>query len=163
MNKFLHKLAIKTNSKRGRLFDVSIQVLIILTFFPIIALGQNKQDQDYHPKSDFHFTENKGQLNQKVYFHTKLHLGDIYFEKNTFTFDLYSAKDLDKAHKLRHARKNKNQLVETPIILRKGVYKMCFIGANTTPNIFAEAQKEGLKNYFIGNDRAKLEVLLSFE
>ena len=109
----------------------------------------------YGVKSDFHFTENKGQLNQKVYFHTKLHLGDIYFEKNTFTFDLYSAKDLDKAHKLRHARKNKNQLVETPIILRKGVYKMCFIGANTTSNIFAEAQKEGLKNYFIGNDQSK--------
>ncbi|HIA36807.1 MAG TPA: PKD domain-containing protein [Flavobacteriales bacterium] len=106
-------------------------------------------------KSDFHFTENKGQLDQKVQFHTKLHIGDIYFEKTAFTFDLYSAEDLDKAHEFRHSGRDRKRGTEAPIILRKGVYQMQFIGANANPHLFPEEQKEGLKNYFIGKDQSK--------
>ena len=106
-------------------------------------------------KSDFHFTENKGQLDQKVQFHTKLHLGDIYFEKTAFTFDLCAAEDLDKAHEFRHSGRDRKPGIEAPIILRKGVYQMQFVGANANPHLYPEEQKEGLKNYFIGKDQSK--------
>ena len=56
----------------------------------------------YGVKSDFHFTENKGQLISSVKYHCKLHIGDIFFKDNQFSFDLFSADELDKVHDLRH-------------------------------------------------------------
>ena len=58
-----------------------------------------------HDEADYHFTENIGQLDQKVKFHCKLHIGDVYFERNQFTFDLFSVDDLDRLYKIRHKKK----------------------------------------------------------
>ena len=63
-------------------------LIIPLLIISILTLAHGNQESDYH------FTENKGQLNQKVKYHCKFHLGDIYFQDNQFTFDLFSAEEL---------------------------------------------------------------------
>ena len=78
--------------------------------------------------SDFHFTENKGQLISSVKYHCKLHIGDIFFKDSQFSFDLFSADDLDKAHDLRH---NDLEDSSSSFIFNKHIYNMHFLGANT--------------------------------
>lgn len=75
-------------------------------------------------QSDYHFTENKGQFDHVVKYHTKLHVGDIYFGSNSFTFDLYSPEDLDFAYNVRHDKKMRAKYGEKDITLRKSVYRM---------------------------------------
>ena len=106
-------------------------------------------------ESDFNFIENKGQLNQVVKYHTKLHVGDIFFENNAFTFDLFSEKDLDRLHDIRHDKKMREEYGKTPVILRKSAYRMNFINSNTNAIVSADIKKEGVSNYLLGNDPSK--------
>ena len=82
-------------------------ILVLNIFFLLfpqeIYAHENHIDEfsDYNV-SDFHFTENKGQLDSGIKYHCKLHIGDIFFKDNQFSFDLFSAAELDKIHDLRH-------------------------------------------------------------
>jgi gliding motility-associated-like protein len=99
------------------------------------------------------FTENKGQLDSKVQYHCKLHLGDMYLEKNAFTFDLFSPRELDYYYDYAH---NRNSVAPTLNgILNKHAYKMIFENANVHVQISASNKMEGYKNYYIGNDPSK--------
>jgi gliding motility-associated-like protein len=106
-------------------------------------------------ESDYHFTENKGQLDSKVKYHAKIHVGDIFFEKNAFTFDLFNAEDLDLAYKVRHDKESRKQNANNPIVLRKSAYRMSFLNSN--PNVFLSTSENigYVKNYFKGNDPSK--------
>jgi gliding motility-associated-like protein len=99
------------------------------------------------------FTENKGQLDSKVQFHCKLHIGDLYLEKNAFTFDMFSARELDFYYDFAHNRKNEPPTTDG--ILNKHAYKMTFAGANPNVLVSSSNKMEGYKNYFIGNDPSK--------
>ncbi|HRN42548.1 MAG TPA: hypothetical protein PK649_10820, partial [Vicingus sp.] len=115
----------------------------------VIAFAHNYKESDYH------FTENKGQLDNKVKYHAKIHVGDIFFEKNAFTFDLFNAEDLDLAYKVRHDKKSRELNANKPITLRKSAYRMNFLNSN--PNVFLSTTENigYVKNYFIGNDPSK--------
>lgn len=103
-------------------------------------------------ESDFHFTENKGQFNSYTKYLCKLHIGNISFNDNSFTFDMYSSKELDAFHEYRHNKiKNERGFGK----LHKHMYNMVFVGANTKNTIVAEDQKTDYKNYFLGNDPSK--------
>ena len=105
------------------------------------------------PVQTLSFTENKGQLHKKVKYHCKLHVGDLYLESNAFTFDMYSAEELDYYYNLSHKRKETE--VKDNDILNKHSYQMYFNNSNPNPKITKEGKVEGYKNYFIGNDESK--------
>lgn len=126
-----------------------------LSILVVIFLSTSFNVFSHETKSDFHFTENKGQFDDRVQYHTKLHIGDIFFEKNIFTFDLYSPEDLEFAHEYRHLKNSEQNRGDLPITLRKDVYQMHFVGANSLPTLLPENKKQGLKNYFRGNDKSK--------
>jgi gliding motility-associated-like protein len=99
------------------------------------------------------FTENKGQLDPRVQFHCKLHIGDLYLEKNGFTFDMFSAKELDYYYNLSHDRKGTPS--RNSDILNKHAYKMSFQNANPNSVLTTKNKMDGYKNYYIGNDPSK--------
>lgn len=103
----------------------------------------------------FHFSENKGQFDNPVKYHAKLHIGDIYLESNRFVFDLYSAEELDAYYEMKHdpeARKE-NKAFDQPF--SKHAYFMSFRGANEQPMLHPQDEVEGYKNYFKGSDQSK--------
>jgi hypothetical protein len=127
-----------------------------LGFISAILLSSAQLSIAHNEKeSDYHFTENKGQLDNKVKFHSKIHVGDIFFEKNAFTFDLFNAEDLDLAYKVRHDKKARELNANNPIVLRKSAYRMNFLNSN--PNVFLSSDENigYVKNYFKGNDPSK--------
>ena len=73
------------------------QFILVISFFIFSIVSYAHGDVE----ADYHFTENKGQLIQKVKYHCKLSIGDIYFEKNKFMFDIYSGEDIEKAYMYR--------------------------------------------------------------
>ncbi|PCI94104.1 MAG: hypothetical protein COB15_15025, partial [Flavobacteriales bacterium] len=103
----------------------------------------------------FHFTKNAGQLNSKALYHCKLHLGDIYFEKSQFTFNLSSAEDIDRLYEIRHNRDLRKLYGDKPFKVRKHAYSMKFLGADLNSSIVAEGKESFVKNYIKGNDPKK--------
>ena len=119
-------------------------------------------------KKGFHFTENKGQFDQNIVFHSKLHVGSMFLEKDRFTFDLYSAEQMNSLFKRKHNSKEEKNGI--PVIskrqpelnpseiekkFKKHSYSMIFNGANANPTILPDLMLSGTKNYFIGNDQSK--------
>ena len=99
--------------------------------------------------SDFHFTENKGQFKSSVKYHCKLHIGDIFFKNSQFSFNLFSAEELNKAHDLRH---NNLEDSSNSFVFNKHIYNMNFLGANEHNLILPTEELLFKKNYFRGND-----------
>ena len=119
-------------------------------------------------KKGFHFTENKGQHGDNVAFHSKLHVGNMFLEKDRFTFDLFSAQEMNSLFETKHtSREEKNGIpqiqkrqpeIDPSIIekkFKKHSYSMIFNGSNSNPSIIPNLMLSGAKNYFIGNDKSK--------
>jgi len=123
--------------------------LFVISSFIVFAHGKE------NTAADFHFTENKGQLDNIVKYHTNLHVGDIYFQSNAFTFDLYSAEDLDNLYKARHTKKGRELTKNKGFVLRKSMYRMNFVNSNSSVLVSADEEMEGVKNYLRGNDPSK--------
>ena len=119
-------------------------------------------------KKGFHFTENKGHLKDKVLFQCNLPVGNLFLEKDRFTFDVFSASQMnamiEKKQKnpfsekdgipLISERTTKEQIDNRPIY-SKHAYSMVFNGCNNNPQISTSQQLLGIKNYFIGKDKSK--------
>ena len=121
-------------------------ILVIPLLLSLLSLARGDQESDYH------FTENKGQLNQKVKYHCKLHIGDVYFEKNQFTFDMYAAEDFDRLDQIRHQPNLRNDFGKNPFKIRKHAYRMKFLGSNLNSEIVSEKKLPYYKNYIKGNN-----------
>ena len=121
----------------------------LLLVFSIVSFSHGGGEADYH------FTENVGQLDQKVKYHCKLHIGDIYFEKNQFIFDLSSAEDINKAYDIRHNRELRKLYGKRAVKIRKHSYAMEFIGANLNSSIVSYNKEHFYKNYIRGNNPDK--------
>ncbi len=104
----------------------SFPIALLLVLFSFASIAQNE--------ASFDFNENKGQLNKAVKYHCKLHVGDIYFKDNQFTFDLFSAEELDEFYNHKHHEEKE----EHSTVLNKHVYNMRFLGANTNNAISRE-------------------------
>ena len=125
-----------------------LQFFLILLLFSSIALKAQEQ------KASFDFNENKGQLDETVKYHCKLHIGDIFFKDNQFSFDMYSAEELDEHYSHKHHADEKEH-DETAPVLHKHVYNMKFLGANSNNEIIASEKNEYYNNYYLGNDSSK--------
>jgi gliding motility-associated-like protein len=121
-------------------------LIILFSILSAVAFSHSGEEANYH------FTANAGQLDQKVKFHCKLHVGDIYFEKNQFTFDLSSGEDLNRAYNIRHDRKLRKLYGKTPVKIRKHSYSMEFLGANLGSSIVPSGKESFYKNYIRGKN-----------
>ena len=119
-------------------------------------------------KKGYHFTENKGQFESNIVFHSKLHVGSMFLEKDRFTFDLFSSEEMNELFEKKHnSWEEKNGIgfinerqpeIEPEEIekkYKKHSYSMIFNGANSNPTVIPDLMLSGMKNYFIGNDKTK--------
>jgi gliding motility-associated-like protein len=122
--------------------------------FLILILLVSSKGTFSQGEASFDFNENKGQLDESIKYHCKLHIGDIFFKDNQFTFDLFSAEELDEIYSHKHHNDEKEH-VESPKILSKHIYNMNFKGANSNNEIIASKKNKHYKNYYLGNDKSK--------
>ena len=119
---------------------------ILAISFVLFSIAVNAQE------ASFDFNENKGQLDKRVKYHCKLHIGDIFFKDNQFTFDLFSAEELSEFYG--HQHHDEKEEKHSPV-LNKHVYNMRFLGANSNNEIIPSQKNKHYKNYFLGNDKSK--------
>lgn len=91
------------------------------------------------------FIKNDGQFNNNVSFKLKHKSGNIFFEKDKITYQLFRR---DKIFKIKHKK------TDNPIV--KGhVYSTNFIGSNLNTIIEGNGKLSNYHNYFLGNDSTK--------
>lgn len=119
------------------------RILTIVAF--IIALGSYAQTNQ-----GLIFKENKNQWPAYVQFCAEFATGQVYMEKNGFTWQLFDGADIHNAHDAQLNRDPKEIAPKDPII-HGHVYKMEFEGGNlTSPKKLA--QQTEYYNYFLDND-----------
>ena len=117
-------------------------------------------------KEGYHFTANEGQYDSHVHFYSRLKIGNMFLEKDRFTFDLYSGSELDSLHNIKNAKNAFENKEGIPYIntrthadqsspLKKHTYSMIFEGHNPNVSVSSAKKLDGYKNYFIGNDESK--------
>lgn len=95
------------------------------------------------------FIENKGQLNNKVLFATEINGGELYLEKNSFTYNFYNTEDWENFNECIHSKDCQGYNV------RAHAYKMNLINANQNPVMVGLDKQATYHNYFIGKDRSR--------
>jgi len=102
------------------------------------------------------FEENKGQYPDNVRYKLEFSSGQIYFENNCFTYNVYNKGDLagSQAHH-GYARKIKT--------INAHCYKMKFINCNIMPSIYANYQSIDYKNFFIGERKNWASYVYSYK
>lgn len=95
------------------------------------------------PSGQLRFIENKKQWDEKILYNAKLWAGDLFLEKNTFTYYFFNPEDLKKVH---HAPDTGS------IVIHAHAFKEIFVNAN--PGVQTSAVSPSLYhfNYFLGND-----------
>ena len=97
------------------------------------------------------YIENKGQWNEKILFKASIGNGDLFVEKNAFTFNLYNAEELSKNHI------SPTGMNSAP---RCHAYKVEFINS-LQPVVTSEQKFNEYYNYFVGNNQNKWKPNLS--
>lgn len=95
------------------------------------------------------FIENKGQWDPHVLFRTAIGTGNIFLERDGFTYDFLSGQDMMKAHD-RPSGKS-----ESTHLLRGHAWNMRFIGVHMGASIELTGKQAYYSNFFLGNDAAK--------
>ena len=95
------------------------------------------------PSGQLRFIENKNQWDEKILYNAKLWAGDLFLEKNTFTYYFFNPDDLKKVH---------HQMDKGNFTIHAHAFKEVFLNAN--PDVRTSALSPSLYhfNYFIGND-----------
>lgn len=118
-------------------------------------------------QNGYHFTVNNGQLDSRVLYHARLKQGNLFLEKDRFTFDLYDVEELNDLH-----AKEANAVIGTEAsstnpsisqrvkattgpLVNKHSYSMIFQNSNPNVAVTSEDKISGVKNFFIGDDQSK--------
>jgi gliding motility-associated-like protein len=96
------------------------------------------------------FTENKNQWDQKILFRAQLDGGQLFLEKNAFTYNFYDKETLRKNH-IRTA-KDLNKKTDP---IRFHAFRMTFEGGNATVETETKNMTPDYCNFFIDNDKSK--------
>lgn len=109
-----------------------------LLLFPFVARAQSIE-----------FIENRGQWDGPFQYKAITGRGDVFLEKNTFTYLLGDPSNVEKMDAAQHG-----QLTQ-PQTLKYHVYKVHFEGANENPEITGSKSQTNYYNYFLGNDSTR--------
>jgi len=126
--------------------------LAVLTLF-FCALCANGHGGDI----TFKFKENKGQFDSRILYYNKLHIGDMFLEKDRFTFNLYEPAQIDEFYRRRHGEFSQEYKNGVDILEKWNMhaYSMVFVGANLNVVVSPEERLEGYTNYILGNEKSK--------
>jgi len=112
-------------------------LLLFLLFFTALVLAQSPQ-----------FIPNQGQWTAKALYKLAIPSGELYLEKDRFTFVLYDGAALDE---IQHS--------ESPLkeaeMLNAHAYQVVFLGANPQANVQASGLQPNYYNYFQGGNPTK--------
>lgn len=117
-------------------------LLTLVVFSTALSFGQ---------VGSLDYVENLGQLPEHVNFKANLYNGNVFVEDHCFTYVFHSQEDLGHHHD--HAIGEENH--KDPEFVRSHAFKTHFLGSNDNPTTSEMIQREGLYNYFIGNDATK--------
>jgi hypothetical protein len=95
------------------------------------------------PSGQIRFIENKNQWDPKILYNAKIWAGELFLEKNAFTYYVFNTDDLEKVHF--HPDTN-------AFIIHAHAFKAQFLDANPNPVVRAESPSTTFYNYFTGND-----------
>lgn len=123
---------------------IKFAVLWTLVFLTVPVSATNYPPSQI-PSGQLRFIENKNQWDSKIVYNAKIPGGDLFLEKNTFTYCVFNGDDLKKIHPLH----------ELPATLHGHAWKENFLGANPAPAITAVSPSLYYYNYFLGNDEGK--------
>ena len=95
--------------------------------------------------SQIKFVENKGQWPKQVEFRADFQFAQIYFENNTFTYNIVNSADIpvSAAH---HKTSRKSDIIHCHS------YKMKFLNSNLDADIVKNGQSTYYENYFLGGE-----------
>ncbi len=119
---------------------------ILATFFCIILCSLFGQDGGIwlHP--------NRGQWQKPILYKVELNCGEMYLEKNGFT---YSLNDFKEQMSHNHAEGKKDELENAPKIIHSHIIKSTFKGSSWQGELTESDSSQFYRNYFQGNDPAK--------
>jgi gliding motility-associated-like protein len=106
-------------------------LVILLLSLSALSAGESK----------LRFIENKGQWNKQIQYNVRLNFGNIYFEKDKFTFLLI---DQGHHHETDHKNHNDKHLGHH--------FNITFEGANKNVNFTYSGKSTHYFNYFLGNN-----------
>ena len=116
----------------------------VLSIFLIIFSGFNLLAQDVwmHP--------NAGQWDDRIEYKVDLQMGDMYIEKDGFTYNLSDAKSKHgHDHQLEAHDQQEDEKIQSHVVKSK------FIGSSWRGNAFETNPSSFYKNYFQGSDKSK--------
>jgi hypothetical protein len=97
-----------------------IGLAILVFFISPFSLSAADYPASQIPSGQIRFIENKNQWDDKILYDAKIPGGDLFLEKNTFTYFVFSKDDLKKIHPMK----------EFPMVLHGHAWKENFSGAN---------------------------------
>ena len=126
-------------------------LLLVVVCFYVAGIAAHNE------RTTFKFRENKGQLNNSVLFHNKLHIGDMFLERDRFTFNLFEPAQLEEFYRRRHGNFSQEYLDGNDILNEWNMhaYSMVFLGANKNATVTTGDLLDESENYFLGNDKSK--------
>lgn len=117
--------------------------LIFFVVYLLATLSVSGQDEMVwlHP--------NRGQWNDNIQYKTMLAGGEMYLEKQGFTYHFHNASEVyHRGHDNEHHKEEK-------VALRGHVVRSYFTGANTNARVAETGKSSDYRNYFLGNDASK--------
>ncbi|MGB3075317.1 MAG: SBBP repeat-containing protein, partial [Chitinophagales bacterium] len=123
---------------------IGIFVWVFLSI-PLLALAA-EYPTSVTPSGQLRFIENKKQWDEKILYNVKLWSGELFLEKNTFTYIFFNPEDLKKVH---------HQHDTSAFIIHAHAFKEVFVNANPEVRTSAASPSLYFFNYFIGNNPSR--------
>lgn len=100
------------------------------------------------------FIENKNQWEKNILYKADIAGGDVFLEKNCFTFIFKDVAAINKLFEFKHTPREKcEKLTPADYIIKCHAYKVKFLNAMPDVKISADEPFEGYYNYYTGNDK----------
>ncbi len=131
---------------------VSTKSSLFIVFF-LLLFFQSKKSW-----AQMEFVQNKGQWNKKVLYRGDFNNGSFFLESKGFTVLMHKADDVIKLSEYTHSTSKKinpKENIPDTFTLHSAVYKVIFLGANTSAERIPDKPSITYNNYFIGNDPAQ--------
>lgn len=129
-----------------------LRFFLSTAFFATFATFSFSQNHSCsQTKSEIKYIENKGQWESNILFQTDVNSGNVYLEKNGFTFAQYSPDDLKKRGQIYHENRDSLNYFD----IKAHAWKVIFENSNALVKTHGTEKRSEYHNYFIGNDAQK--------
>ncbi len=125
--------------------------LITLLTSATVSFSFSQHQACGESKTEIKYIENKGQWEPEILFQTDVNAGNVYLEKDGFTFAQYSPEDLKKRGQVYHENRDSLKYFD----IKAHAWKVVFENSNALVRTQGIEKRPEYHNYFIGNDSQK--------